>query len=471
MSDEKVVLVICSTLNQITNYMMIDKFNNNISKIVNITIDDDENKNEMMKNKFWDENLKNVINKKYSNIKFEEIIICQNELLEEKIFYNNNSDNKDKKKILDLNNDEKIIWHITGGQRPLLVNIINVCREKNRTNDEFYYLEGNTHKLLRFKLEDNKNGISVLENKDYYCDNLDLEIALNLCGFRTISKQCGNNINLLKKDDNDEVKIKSKIYNEIYKKLISKECIKIDEFKVVIKDESKSKTLKDFKYTDKIKIDEIEEISYRDILILTNFIKEEKDNLRKEVIKTLIQKLTGDNEDTGVITKEIKSNYPAGWLLEQVVGYKLKQAIEDYYNVINEESKLNALHLNYKIKHKSRTNDNDVIIDDTVLDELDVVLLTNSGQVINFECKSGGMSGDNSKSHRFTTYSVSGVFGLPILMTPLLESEIGSLNELDKTYYDNIKSAVKSGARAGLEIWGLDKIEEKIKKVLNRMED
>jgi hypothetical protein len=61
---------------------------------------------------------------------------------------------------------------------------------------------------------------------------------------------------------------------------------------------------------------------------------------------------------------------------------------------------------------------------------------------------------------------VSGAYGLPILITPLLGNEIENLDNLDKKIYGYIQSAIKSAQRAGLEVWGLDEIEENLKKYI-----
>lgn len=71
------------------------------------------------------------------------------------------------------------------------------------------------------------------------------------------------------------------------------------------------------------------------------------------------------------------------------------------------------------------------------------------------------MGGDVAKSTKYSTYAVSGAYGLPILITPLLENEIENLTKLGGEY-DAVQSAVKSAKRANLEVWGIDKIKEKL---------
>jgi len=88
--------------------------------------------------------------------------------------------------------------------------------------------------------------------------------------------------------------------------------------------------------------------------------------------------------------------------------------------------------------------------------------LTKNGKFIIFECKSGGMSGDVAKSTNYSTYAISGVYGKPILITPLIESEIKDMNSLDSDIYDKVKSAINSAKRATLDVWGIEKIAENI---------
>jgi len=86
------------------------------------------------------------------------------------------------------------------------------------------------------------------------------------------------------------------------------------------------------------------------------------------------------------------------------------------------------------------------------------------------------MSGDVAKSTKYSTYAVSGVYGKPILITPLLKEEIIAIRKkstLSKEYDDEydylkddlyiaIRRAINSAIRAGLEVWGLDEIEDKL---------
>ena len=77
------------------------------------------------------------------------------------------------------------------------------------------------------------------------------------------------------------------------------------------------------------------------------------------------------------------------------------------------------------------------------------------------------MDGDVAKSTKYSTYAVSGVYGLPVLITPLTKSEIANLGSLNEEYYKAIKSSVNAAKRANLEVWGIDEIKDKLTIKLN----
>jgi hypothetical protein len=116
------------------------------------------------------------------------------------------------------------------------------------------------------------------------------------------------------------------------------------------------------------------------------------------------------------------------------------------------------MRLNYKTRFDPESNQER---SEKQIDELDIVLLTGTGQIIIFECKSGGMSGDNAKSHKYTTYRLAGVFGAPIFLSPLFEQETYEANNSDKKdILNNCQAAYRSADRSELETWPLNKIEE-----------
>ena len=154
--------------------------------------------------------------------------------------------------------------------------------------------------------------------------------------------------------------------------------------------------------------------------------------------------------DTDDTQEEFTKQYPFGYILEKLAFYQFEKIVSK-----------NIASLAHSLKIIFNDEDTQKEIDHKTIDEFDIALLTKNGKFIIFECKSGGMGGDVAKSTKYSTYAVSGVYGLPILIAPLLESEIENLKKLGDEY-DAIKSAVKSAKRANLEVWGIDKIKEKL---------
>jgi len=262
-------------------------------------------------------------------------------------------------------------------------------------------------------LEGNTNQMVSLKNnneiKDIVSDydiedseDLNIEIALKLMGFEVKDTKTSHR-NLVSNYDENE----KKFYLEFLKKYI------------------RDKKL-------------------RENLILLNRDKEQVKKEIKESLKDL---------EYSKIDEELGKNKAFGFILEKLAGYKILDLAKD---------KIADMSLSEKINF---SND-DEKVDNSHIDEFDIALLTKNGKFIIFECKSGGMSGDVAKSTKYSTYAISGVYGLPILITPLLQDEINNIDSLDEDTYGYIKSAVKSAKRAGLEVWGLDEIEEKLKKYI-----
>jgi hypothetical protein len=175
-----------------------------------------------------------------------------------------------------------------------------------------------------------------------------------------------------------------------------------------------------------------------------NFILLNRDNF-KENAKKEIKKIINISD------KELNRNKAFGFILEKLAGYKILDLAKDKIADMTLGEKMN--HLRDKV-------------DNYHIDEFDVAMLTKNGKFMIFECKSGDMEGDVDKSTKYSTYAISGAYGLPILITPLLGNEIENLDNLDKKIYGYIQSAIKSAQRAGLEVWGLDEIEENLKKYI-----
>ena len=262
-------------------------------------------------------------------------------------------------------------------------------------------------------LEGNKNRMVILENnrykkglQNYSLDDLNIEIALKLMGFE-IKETKTSHRNLIEKYN------ELKDEREFYLKFLD----------IYIK----NKTL-------------------RENLILLN--RDNKKVKAKQEIKESLKDLKYSKID-----EELEKNKAFGFILEKLAGYKILDLSKDKIADITFGEKINYLYDKDKVDKKH-------------IDEFDIALLTKNGKFMIFECKSGDMSGDVAKSTKYSTYAVSGAYGLPILITPLLQDEIDSIDSLDKEIYGYIQSAVKSAKRAGLEVWGLDDIKDRLKKYI-----
>jgi hypothetical protein len=143
------------------------------------------------------------------------------------------------------------------------------------------------------------------------------------------------------------------------------------------------------------------------------------------------------------VQKYKDKSYPFGYLLEEMVVNTLSRTLEKEILEIAHSTKL---------RHESSPK---------IIDEFDILLLTKTGQLINFECKSGFMDGDVAKSTRYSTYAIGGVYGLPILITPLTQIQCDKFESLPDDVYHSIKASIRAAKRAQLDVWGIDKITER----------
>jgi hypothetical protein len=263
-----------------------------------------------------------------------------------------------------------------------------------KNDDVICYLEGNNNQMVLLK--NNAELKDIID--DYSIDNrddLNIETALKLMGFKTSSIISDNN--------HLDTKIINKFIVE-YKKIV----------KLLIKMNTKM----------------IEEDAIKELKLLQVNNKNE--------IEKVIRWGYGQNKST-----------PFGFILEEMT-----------YHLINNSKYIkNIMELKTNVRLYADEQNRQ-------LDEFDIALLTKNGKFMIFECKSGGMGGDVAKSTKYSTYAVSGAYGLPILITPLLQDDIDIIDDLDKDIYGYIQSAYKSAIRAGLDVWGLDKIEDRLKKYI-----
>lgn len=417
-------MVICSTMNQMVNYIPIKE--HSIKNVCNIKI----TSNDKYKNKFnadeWDGNLTKSL-----DIEFEDIVGFNSDEI---------SDHESiMKKLSDYFNDKpQMLWNITGGQRHIIMAITEYVFN-NRPQDYLVYFEGDEEKYYYYSKH--QENVSA----DIKCDkyDLDIPIALKLMGF--------------------EMKNTTGKY-KYYKFLL--------ELKDKQQDKT-SQTYKEYEYFNKLYDEYCKKQELRDMFVVSNRIKLTKE---KEILVELLEmindnqklskevkKLFIDNNKEVLLSslENLKNGVVFGYILERMTFYKILKTLI----LKNCVDKIADIDLSVKVNPKSQ-NDN------KVNDELDIVILTKMGKLIVFECKSGGMTGDDAKSTSYTTYRLSGVYGTPILLSPIESTEnpkkavgLKSSKQI-KDIYDNIKSARNSAQRALLDVLSIYDIEKKIDKII-----
>jgi hypothetical protein len=405
--------VMASTLNQMVNYIPLKMEFSDIKfiNIYNVTLKKklkDEKTEKVKDNNDWDENFKKVV----TDLPITNIEIDQ------KTEWLNVANTIEQINNTIKNETKPIFWNITGGQRPYLMAVWEFTKNRqNGQNDIIAYLEGNTGKIVLLR-QDKKEGLVCKDSKtDYAIEGLTIDIALELMGFR--QKESEVRENLL---DNYNQSKKS-FYNTFYKDYCkSLELRKIlPDFNENLKGNDKAETLK---------------------LITANF---------KKVIQDISPYTTATVTELEAQWKDFTTLKAFGYILEEMTVNLIFEAIENNPQIKENTASLYAsTKINAEYFKKDKRH----------IDEFDILLLTKTGQLINFECKSGSMSGDNAKSTNYSTYAISGVYGLPILITP----QIDKIDKINK----NITTAVNAAERANLDIWYLEEIEEKLKERLTK---
>lgn len=465
--------IICSTLNQIVNYTpikLMEKFFKDKSiKIFNITVEGESEEKSIFKrfdNSAWDENLGNILKedgiKIYDNINIKrnecnDIIIELDKKILGKIKDGEDELNRNTKKYKkEKQSDKGIVWNITGGQRSTIFAIQKFIAHEDRDEDFIIYLEGNSNSIvcMKFNKDSKEFDYEVLEDK-YWNDKVDLDLntVFKLAGFNISNYE--NIINYLKPFE--EYKSNDKFKREIEEYEL---CEKFYRFYKKSNDEDRKEFLN----------------------ILINLNKSEKTNINqfiesfKQILKINDEEFNkeyGNAEDI-LIKMKGDSQRKFGYILEYM-------AIASMVNTVNIESNHQLLNYIVGIYHSVRLNRSENFFeerDTSQLCEFDVVLLTKSGQVVIFECKSGTMESDVGKSRKYTAYASAGIYGKPILITGLTKNdrifinekvftkvskarnqdEIDKLNEYDRGVLQSLRAA----ARANMEVWGLDEIGEKL---------
>lgn len=450
--------VMCSTLNQLVNYLPYkticktrDEKGGKLSKevqIINITYEENEATiheksvvgiKKQFNNKEWDGNFNSVL---------------QNEL-ERRVITDKNTIYVNREGVIELNYTnisnllgKKVIWNLTGGQRNVIFAIERfIEQDKEERKHVVIYLEGNTQKILYGQYE--KGKWKYEEDGCYECEELDLEKVFNLAGYTCKSKEKDDKSNSIKSIyfNNNQDKVNDKTNDEEFEEILSAYFGFYENY--YAKDDKLRKQLIATNRKDENTKDKKNE-------------KDKKDNPKIKAIEDILDKLGVDKEEIlKLINKE--TDYPFGYMLEYMTVAVIK-------NIIDKDpffsSKFVSLSHNVRVysnKHQEGQ-----------FCELDAVLLSKSGQLIVFECKSGSMESEVAKAREYTAYVLGGVYGKPVLVTPLTADEIKKLvgesekeerkNKKDKKdEYKYILKSIRAAGRAGLDICCIDTMKQDIK--------
>lgn len=457
--------VMCSTLNQIVNYIPIMNMleckaqsdnNSRKVKLVNLTYegelrgslesksgDASEETGIRFDNKGWDENLRNVLREEFVRRSEE------NEDLSEFIEQNEEGDEGHEfifdvelareyyqddyeEKICDcIKNRESVVWNITGGQRNILLTVLDLIREdigkeqlgKHHT---ILYMEGNTNRWIVGTITSNSSKIEKRELEELYqVKDLSIQKVLGLAGFNVSGEYKPISIEQLINDIEKKQKVRRDAYEkfwEIYKKdlTLRENCLRVQ-----------SKKEQDKVYDWNSLISDLEK----------------KDRLNKEELE-VFKGIQG--EDTSKF----------GYVLEELLFFRILEAIKKLRK--SDEWKDYFIELRHNISPK----------DEGTYCQFDVVLLARTGQPIIFECKSSAISSDTAKARMYTSYAVSGVYGTPILVPPFLNEDYDEIKKAliqEKTIWSKMKSLYNAAKISGIRLWHLDEIEENIKTLYNEI--
>lgn len=464
-------LVVCSTQNQVVNYIPIvnmikereetEKRDERV-KLLNITYK--TKKGHKFSNSTWDENLRESLNEfikknnKKAYMKSGKFLF---DIVVPRIYDEDDYSHAIEVSITDMKSNN-IIWNITGGQRNILLTVLKLI--KNKLNDKKHtiiYMEGNTNRLIVGQIEakdclykekekcicKEKNDYIYRElNGTYGCEELDIKLVLGLAGFKVTNKK-----KRTKKEIEDEIKEEQAI--KFLWEYFSKQDKGGEKRWVTFRQkllEAQSKKSESNEENDK---------------------KENGENFN-EAFNYLKQEIGEGQykEDDIKILKNIKGNnsYKLGYWLEAMLVYCLKNAIK---NLEEEEERFKGYFT--EIRHSVVLNEQYEVNEkneDGKFCEFDVVLLTKTGQIVIFECKTGLVKSEVTKSRMYTAYAAGGVYGMPILIPPYLSYDNKrAVQQGEEGVWKKMKDTRNAALRSQMPVWHLDEIKEKLKDLFDEV--
>lgn len=473
--NKKSVYVMHSTLNQMVNYIPLHHFE--FDSIYNITSDKNSNAD-------WDDNLKEVLDKmptpSIEKIKINEHATAAHiqKEVEDKI-----------EDLLDLKEEVVFVWNITGGQRFYnwaVHDIVKAINDKEENDSEYnnvhyvLYLNGNDGHMYIDEYKNKVGGPAKFLAKKQPYDlsdhtKLNLDIAFQLMGFESFIEEGSEKEerNILSEDYDGEFNQERKDFYEVFWKLYkSGNKILLEALRISNEKKYAVKILQDINKDNEGQISYVVETRKKgkkqvvrrknggenlvDVLSITEktiHLDKEKLVLNKPDKALLVDELICDDTD------KTKVKISFGKILEDLTIYLILKAIDEDSDI---RSKIIGL-------YGSTKNTNEKIPVHQNLDEFDVIILTTTGQIINIECKSGGMEGDGAKSTNYSTYAIAGVYGLPILVTPRVDKDDKRLEHVEYKKVkldDNTQKAINAAEKVGIDIWYLKDIKKELRKKL-----
>lgn len=423
--------VICSTLNQVVNYMPLKMIVENTESdkvfVENITYiagtQSESNMGTRFNNEAWDENLETVIN---DNKDIKAKVGDINDIQLNRSF-NQEEYQNDIEKVL-VNAGHTILWNLTGGQRQILLAVQGViekdCKEYGQKKHMIFYLEGNTQRIIVGSYGDSRWEYAQLD-VNYEDKELNISTLFKLAGFEAKPVEeyfLEENRWTIKSSDSNYLNRRNQAYMKFFDVLYRKNK------KELLTDMVKTNRLKDQALTEFNRIlDDVTDMDTADIECI------------KESLKTRTSMTFGyflEYLSLAVVLKEITEG-------------KLK----DYCHYFR------SVGLDVKVYHKGKNE----------FCQLDIVLTLKAGQAVFFECKSGSMRSETGKAREYTAYALGGVYGMPLLITPLRSSDTGVDDKEDVFKY--IFKAVDAAGNAGLNVCFLDTIGEDLKVIFRELFD
>ncbi|WP_061995680.1 hypothetical protein [Clostridium sp. ATCC 25772] len=469
-------MVICSTLNQMVNYIVIKEHNININDIYNIRL---KNGSEKFNYDKWDENLTSSLSGKFDK---DRII----EYSEKQISNHKNIVKKLIKKFGSASSEfgsyplkeEKILWNITGGQRHFVMAITEYVYN-HRPEDVIVYFEGDKEKMYYFAK--NKN----IQQEDILGYNMTIPIALRLMGFEVSQREVNkvseyynflisNNANEFREKCilQDRRKINDKKPEDFYEQLESELKWYKKFYDIYCNSEILRKILIN---SNRFKTDSTNEKTKFDMITedIEAYIKEIDNEIKSKNDTNVNINDIFDEKGFDILKKSIENHLNGkvfGYILEHMTLYKVLDVIKSNKRLLENIADIDT---SVKIKYGTDKSKDKL----GLIDEFDILIVTKKGKVIMLECKSGGMSSDNAKSHNYSIYAVAGVYGAPILVCPIKDGDVGKKETFDTKaivsgkkaceentdVYEHVRSAKYAADKAKLSIFYIDKIAEDIK--------